>query len=77
VRDLAREVLEGSGYTVLQACDAQDAVFMVEQHRGPIHLLLTDVIMPKQSGRALVERLRPLRPGTSVRVALDQPARPA
>jgi hypothetical protein len=33
--------------------------------------------MPKQSGRALVERLRPLRPGTSVRVALDQPARPA
>ena len=53
VRDLAREILQGSGYTVLQACDAQDAVFMAERHAGPIHLLLTDVIMPRQSGRAL------------------------
>jgi CheY-like chemotaxis protein len=66
VRDLAREILEGSGYTVLQACDAQDAVFMAERHGGPIHLLLTDVIMPRQSGRALVERLRPLRPEMQV-----------
>jgi len=66
VRDLAREILEGSGYTVLQACDAQDAMLMAERHSGPIHLLLTDVIMPKQSGRALVERLRPLRPEMQV-----------
>jgi nitrogen-specific signal transduction histidine kinase len=62
VRDLAREILEGNGYTVLQACDAQEAVLMAERHGGPIHLLLTDVIMPRQSGRALVERLQPLRP---------------
>jgi len=66
VRDLAREILEGSGYTVLQACDALEAVFMAERHAGPIHLLLTDVIMPRQSGRALVERLRPLRPEMQV-----------
>jgi PAS domain S-box-containing protein len=66
VRDLAREILEGSGYHVLQACDAQDAVLMAERHAGPIHLLLTDVIMPRQSGRALVERLRPLRPEMQV-----------
>jgi len=66
VRDLAREILEGSGYSVLQACDAQEAVFMAERHVGPIHLLLTDVIMPRQSGRALVERLRPLRPEMQV-----------
>jgi len=66
VRDLAREILEGSGYTVLQACDAQDAVFMAERHTGPIDLLLTDVIMPRESGRALVERLRPLRPEMQV-----------
>ncbi len=66
VRDLAREILEGSGYTVLQACDAQDAMLMAERHSGPIHLLLSDVIMPKQSGRALVERLRPLRPEMQV-----------
>ena len=66
VRDLAREILEGGGYTVLQACDAQEAVLLAERHPGPIHLLLTDVIMPRQSGRALVERLRPLRPETRV-----------
>ncbi|MGH7374162.1 MAG: PAS domain S-box protein [Candidatus Rokuibacteriota bacterium] len=66
VRDLAREILEGSGYTVLQACDPLEAVLMAEQHPGPIHLLLTDVIMPRQSGRALVERLRPLRPEMQV-----------
>jgi PAS domain S-box-containing protein len=66
VRDLAREILEGSGYRVLQACDAQDAVLMAERHAGPIHLLLTDVIMPRESGRALVERLRPLRPEMQV-----------
>jgi PAS domain S-box-containing protein len=66
VRDLAREILEGGGYTVLQACDAQEAVFVAERHSGPIHLLLTDVIMPRQSGRALVERLRPLRPEMQV-----------
>ena len=66
VRDLAREILEASGYTVLQACDAQDAVFMAERHAGPIDLLLTDVIMPRQSGRALVEQLRPLRPEMQV-----------
>jgi two-component system, cell cycle sensor histidine kinase and response regulator CckA len=62
VRDLAHEILEGSGYTVLQACDPQEAVLMAERHAGPIRLLLTDVIMPRQSGRALAERLRPQRP---------------
>ena len=39
---------------------------MAERHAGPIHLLLTDVIMPRLSGRALVERLRPLRPEMQV-----------
>ena len=66
VRDLAREILEASGYTVLQACDPQDAVLIAERHAGPIRLLLTDVIMPRQSGRALAERLRPLRPELQV-----------
>ena len=66
VRDLAREILEGSGYTVLEACDAQEAVLVAERHAGPIHLLLTDVVMPGLSGRALAERLRPLRPEMQV-----------
>ena len=63
---IAREILEASGYTVLQACDPQDALLIAERHGGPIHLLLTDVIMPRQSGRALAERLRPLRPELQV-----------
>ncbi len=66
VRDLAREILEASGYRVLQASDPQDAVLIAERHAGPIRLLLTDVIMPRQSGRALAERLRPLRPELQV-----------
>ncbi len=66
VRDLAREILEASGYRVLQAGDPQDAVLIAERHAGPIRLLLTDVIMPRQSGRALAERLRPLRPELQV-----------
>jgi PAS domain S-box-containing protein len=66
VRDLAREILEASGYTVLQACDPAEALLMAERHAGAIHLLLTDVIMPRQSGRALAERLRPLRPELQV-----------
>jgi PAS domain S-box-containing protein len=66
VRDLAREILEASGYRVLQACDAREAVLMAERHPGVIHLLLTDVIMPRQSGRALAEQLRPLRPELQV-----------
>ncbi len=66
VRDLAREILEASGYRVLQACDPHEAVLMAERHAGAIHLLLTDVIMPRQSGRALAERLRPLRPELQV-----------
>ena len=66
VRDLAREILETSGYRVLQACDPHEAVLMAERYAGAIHLLLTDVIMPRQSGRALAERLRPLRPELQV-----------
>ncbi len=66
VRDLAREILEASGYRVLQACDPHEAVLVAERHAGAIHLLLTDVIMPRQSGRALAERLRPLRPELQV-----------
>ena len=66
IRELVAFRLERSGYTVLQACDPQDALLIAERHGGPIHLLLTDVIMPRQSGRALAERLRPLRPELQV-----------
>jgi CheY-like chemotaxis protein len=66
VRALIREVLEGYGYTVLEARDVADAILITERHIGPIHLLLADVVMPQMSGRALAERLAPLRPEMKV-----------
>jgi PAS domain S-box-containing protein len=66
VRDLAREVLEGRGYSVVAARHAGEALVVAERHPGPIHLLLTDVVMPHMGGRELAERVSPLRPGIRV-----------
>ncbi len=62
VRDLARDVLRAHGYTVLEAQHGREALLISEQHAGPIHVLLTDVVMPEMSGRELANRLAPLRP---------------
>jgi two-component system cell cycle sensor histidine kinase/response regulator CckA len=63
VRNLARRVLLKRGYTVLEASDGGEALHLCEQHKGPIHLLVTDVVMPGgMSGRELAERLTPLQP---------------
>jgi signal transduction histidine kinase len=62
VRDLARDVLCAHGYTVLEAQHGREALLISELHSGPIHLLLTDVVMPEMSGRELANRLAPLRP---------------
>jgi signal transduction histidine kinase len=62
VRSLERQVLEGCGYTVLEAHDAQRALELAAAHRGAIDLLLTDVVMPGLSGYELAQRLAPERP---------------
>ena len=62
LRRLAREILSGNGYKVLEAGNGREALLLSEAHRGEIHLLLTDVVMPKMSGRELGERIRLQRP---------------
>jgi signal transduction histidine kinase len=66
VRRLARRALEASGYRVLESAHGGEAVRVAEQHLGPIHLLVSDVIMPEMGGRILAERLTASRPGIKV-----------
>ncbi len=61
VRDVAREFLSMCGYTVLEAKDGVQAIEIASRHPGPIHLLVTDMVMPAMSGRELAARLAPLR----------------
>jgi CheY-like chemotaxis protein len=66
VRDLARDILQATGYTVLEARHGAEALSICEKHPGAIHLMLTDVVMPEMSGRELADRLAVLRPATKV-----------
>jgi PAS domain S-box-containing protein len=66
LRELARRVLEENGYRVLDAPSGIDALAMVDRVGEPIHLLLTDVVMPRMSGAALAEGVRNRHPETRI-----------
>ena len=66
MRSLCRRFLEREGYTVLEAGHAAEALHLGQGHGGPIHLLVTDVVMPEMGGRELASRLLALHPETRV-----------
>ena len=66
VRLLARELLQRLGYHVLEARSGMAALEIAGRHKGPIHLLLTDVVMPRMSGRELAQALAGSHPETRV-----------
>jgi CheY-like chemotaxis protein len=66
VRTLVRGALEKRGYTVLEARQASEAMGICQQHPGPIHLMLTDVVMPQTTGPGLAESLKVLQPTIKV-----------
>jgi PAS domain S-box-containing protein len=66
LRHLTRQSLEHRGYRVLDAADGSTAIRISQAHPGPIHLVLTDVIMPGMNGRELANQISPQRPETRV-----------
>jgi two-component system, cell cycle sensor histidine kinase and response regulator CckA len=66
IRDIVRESLRRNGYKVLIAVDGNEALQMASEYPDPIHLLVTDLVMPNIGGRELAQRLTPLRPAMKV-----------
>ena len=66
LRRLASRVLEPAGYAVLAAATGEEALRLLEAYQKPVHLLLTDLVMPGMSGRHLVEYLATTHPALKV-----------
>ena len=59
---LVCRVLESNGYRVLEAGHGAEALVICDEHKEPIHMLMTDVIMPEMNGRELAQRVLVQRP---------------
>ena len=66
LRGLTRQLLEGCGYTVLDSGQPSEALRIAEQYKGPLSLMITDVMMPGLCGPVLAKRLSAVRPETRV-----------
>ncbi|RJX25960.1 MAG: response regulator [Desulfurivibrio sp.] len=66
MRNLTRIILMRQGYTVLVAENGQAALALLDHYQGPLHLLLTDVVMPGMNGKELSDRISARRPGVKV-----------
>ncbi len=66
VRRLLKHILSRQGYTVLEAPDGPEALECLATHDGAVHLLLTDMVMPRMSGRDVGDRAVEMRPGIKV-----------
>jgi DNA-binding NtrC family response regulator len=68
LRNATAEYLESCGYHVLKAANGRDAIEIADHYQGKISLLISDIVMPKTSGRGLLDHVRKTRPETSVLV---------
>jgi signal transduction histidine kinase len=66
VRAMVRQILQNNSYTVLEACDGEEALRVSADWADAIHLMVTDVIMPRMNGHQLADRLLPERAGMKV-----------
>jgi PAS domain S-box-containing protein len=66
LRQLTRDILASRGYKVLEAGSPERALQIAKEHAGPIHLLVTDVVMPKMNGCMLAQRVQSSRPEIKV-----------
>ncbi|OGW21690.1 MAG: hypothetical protein A2X55_03385 [Nitrospirae bacterium GWB2_47_37] len=63
VREIVKAVLEGAGYTIIEAVDGEDAVQKFNENKDRVQLLLLDVIMPRKNGKEAYDEIKPMRPG--------------
>jgi CheY-like chemotaxis protein len=66
LREATTRILQRNGYRVISAANGHDALEAAREHQGEIHLLLTDVVMPKMLGREVADHVRAARPGIQV-----------
>jgi DNA-binding NtrC family response regulator len=66
IRTPVRRTLTQDGFTVLEAASAEEALAICKRHKTPIHLILTDMVLPKMSGFELAEYLKSVHPEVKV-----------